>query len=273
MNEAMKEFLKSPFIHWGGMDIEGRKTVFSFGGGVDSTGMLFEFDRQNYMPDILIFADTGAERPDIYAHIKKLNKWLLDKWGKEIIIVKRKQETLEEECLRRNALPALSYGFHTCSQKHKIRPIAQWLYRNGHTNIIKIIGFDANEFDRARSALNSIEAGKNTEEKALDLKIWFPLIQWNKSRADLKKEINEIGFCASKSSCFFCPGMSRGEVRRLGKEYPELLERALELERNADLKTVKGLARGWNWAKMLEQPELFEDDEMSGVQSCGCLNW
>ena len=279
MNESMKEFLQSDFIYWSDQDKEDRKTIFSFGGGVDSTGMLFEFDRQNYMPDILIFADTGAERPDIYAHIKKLNKWLMEKWGKEIIIV-RQAETLEAEVLRRNTLPALALGFHTCSQKHKIRPIAKWLKENGHRNIIKIIGYDANEFDRARRGLTSVENGKNTEEKGIDLKLWFPLIEWNKSRKELKQEINDIGFCASKSSCFYCPAMSLTEVKQLKQFYPDLYERAIKIERGSKLDNTKGLGRSWNWEATIEAEEqqmnLFDEnswEDLKGVQSCGCINW
>lgn len=232
MTNQMREFLDSKYIHWSDMDKEDRTVVFSFGGGVDSTGMLFEFDRQGYMPDILIFADTGGERPDIYAHIEKLNKWLAKKWDKQIIIVRGK-ETLYDECIRRETLPALAMGFHTCSQKHKIRPIAKYLRANGHRKIIKILGFDAMEFDRARRGLTSVENGKNTEESGIDMKIWFPLIEWSKTRKDLIEEINEVGFCASKSSCFFCPAMSRGEVRQLDQHYPELMQKALDMEKGA----------------------------------------
>lgn len=273
MTDQMREFLDSKYTHWSDMDKEDRLVVFSFGGGVDSTGMLFEFDRQGYMPDLLIFADTGGERPDIYAHIEKLNKWLDKKWSKQILIVKNK-ETLYDECIRRETLPALAMGFHTCSQKHKIRPIAQYLRKNGHRKIIKILGFDALEFDRARRGLTSVENGKNTEEKGIDMKIWFPLIEWGKTRSDLIKEINDVGFCASKSSCFFCPAMSRGEVRQLDQHYPELMQKALDMEKGAKLDTVKGLGRSWNWGKELNQMEFWAVDEMKdNPQSCGCLNW
>lgn len=275
----IREFLDSSFIYWSDMPREDRITVFSFGGGVDSTGMLFEFDRQGYMPDLLIFADTGGERPDIYQHIEKLNKWLKKKWNKKIITV-RSKETLEEEVIRRETLPALALGFHTCSQKHKIRPIAKYLKQNDHRKIIKIIGYDANEFDRARKGLNSVELGKNTEERGLDLKLWFPLIEWGKSRKELKLEINEIGFCASKSSCFFCPAMSLNEVKQLKQYYPDLYERALKIERGAKLDNTTGLGRSWNWEEVMKgeeaQMNLFDEsswEDLKGVQTCGCLNW
>lgn len=279
MQEEIREFLDSDFTYWSDMEEGSRITVFSFGGGVDSTGMLFEFDRQGYMPDIIIFADTGGERPDIYAHIEKLNKWLKEKWDKEIIIVRGK-ETLYDECIRRETLPALAMGFHTCSQKHKIRPIAQYLRSNKITSIIKIVGFDCNEFDRARRSLNALESGKNTEEYKLDMKIWFPLIEWGKSRKDLKSEINEVGFCASKSSCFFCPAMSLNEVKQLRQYYPDLYDKAIAMEKGAKLDRTKGLGRSWNWSKTMEaedrQISLFSEEsweDLKGVQTCGCINW
>lgn len=287
MTKKLKEFLNSDFIHWSDMDKGERKTVFSFGGGVDSTGILFEFDRQKKMPDIIIFADTGDytkknkgnERDDIYEHVLRLKKWLKDKWDRELYIVRTK-ETLEDECLRRNTLPALAMGFHTCSQKHKIRPIAQWLRKNNHRKIIKIIGYDSNEFDRARRGLTSVENGQNTEEYGIDLKLWFPLIEWGKYRSDLKKEINEQGFCASKSSCFFCPAMSLEEVIQLKRHDPQKYERAIKIERGANLNNTKGLGRSWNWEQSVNnyesQGQLFDEsvmDELKGVQTCGCINW
>jgi hypothetical protein len=278
----IREFLDSSFIYWSDMPREDRITVFSFGGGVDSTGMLFEFDRQGYMPDLLIFADTGGERPDIYAHIEKLNKWLKKKWNKTIVTVRGK-ETLEDEVLRLKSLPALAYGFHTCSQKHKIRPIAKYLKTNKHLRIINIIGYDCNEFDRARKGLSAVEQGKNTEQKGIDLKLWFPLIEWGKSRKELKSEINEVGFCASKSSCFFCPAMSLSSVKQLRDSYPDLYERAIKIEKQAKFnqsKSLKGLGRSWNWGEVMKREEaqmnLFDEsswEDLKGVQTCGCLNW
>ena len=113
----------------------------------------------------------------------------------------------------------------------------------------------------------------NTEEKGIDLKLWFPLIEWGKSRQDLKTEINEVGYCASKSSCFYCPAMSYGEVRQLQKHYPDLYDRAIAIEDGAELNNTKGLGRSWSWKKAMSQGELFDLEDYEGVNTCGCLNW
>lgn len=273
MTNQMREFLDSEYIHWSDMDKEDRTVVFSFGGGVDSTGMLFEFDRQGYMPDLLIFADTGGERPDIYAHIEKLNKWLAKKWDKQIIIVKNK-ETLYEECIRLKTLPSLAFGFHTCSQKHKMRPIYKYLKSIDAKNLVMCLGYDCNEFDRARRGLDGVN--KSSYQKGFDIKLWFPLIEWGKSRDDLKREINEVGFCAAKSSCYFCPANNLSSIIRLKEYYPELYEKAVTMEVGAKDKmkgSVKGLGRRLNWERVQNQDELFDLQDMEGVTTCGCLNW
>ena len=48
--------------------------------------------------------------------------------------------------------------------------------------------------------------------------------------------------------------MTKPEIIQLGQEYPELLERALQMEDNAkdNLVTVKGLGRRFNWREFIE---------------------
>ena len=60
-----------------------------------------------------------------------------------------------------------------------------------------------------------------------------------------------------KSSCFFCPSMKKKEIQALWEDYPDLFQRAVDLEHNAadSLKTVKGLGRNWSW-------ESYHDEAM-----------
>lgn len=274
ITDQLKDFLFGAY--WSGDEIEDdRAIVFSFGAGLDSTGLLIEFAKRGCIPKHIIFADTAGERPDIYAHIERMQKWL-KKYDREITIVSNGKETLEEECIRRETLPALALGYHTCSQKHKIRPIAQYLRKHNIKKIVKIIGYDAMEFDRAKRGLTAVSEGKNTEEYGIDLKLWFPLIEYSLARKDLEKIVKDSGFCPAKSSCFYCPAMSRGEVLKLRDMYPDLLERALKIEDGAKLDNTKGLGRSWSWRELIEwddkNPTLWDMDE-AGVSTCGCVNW
>lgn len=68
-----------------------------------------------------------------------------------------------------------------------------------------------------------------------------------------------------KSACWFCPATRRVEVQRLAREHPELWQRAVAMERNAqeNLGVVKGLGRHWSWEGVgrasRDQLELFSD--------------
>ena len=68
-----------------------------------------------------------------------------------------------------------------------------------------------------------------------------------------------------KSACFFCPASKKEEIVWLREHHPELLERALAIERNAQAKltTVKGLGRSFSWSTYLDgryRLPLFGDD-------------
>jgi hypothetical protein len=68
-----------------------------------------------------------------------------------------------------------------------------------------------------------------------------------------------------KSACFYCPASKKPEILWLREQHPELLARALAIERNAQDKliSVKGLGRSFAWTDFLDRADdlpLF----------CGC---
>ena len=106
--------------------------VIGYGGGVNSTAMLIECCRRGVKVDLILFADTGGERPETYSYVVGFSAWLISKGYPPITIVNRVRrdgsiETLEQECHRLSCLPSLAYGFKTCSQKHKIQPLASFV--------------------------------------------------------------------------------------------------------------------------------------------------
>jgi 3'-phosphoadenosine 5'-phosphosulfate sulfotransferase (PAPS reductase)/FAD synthetase len=100
--------------------------VIAYGGGLNSTAMLVGFRERGIVPDLLLFADTGAERPETYAHVKQMSEFTQLWWGLEIETVrstyKGEPEGLDDECIRKSLLPSLAYGRKACSMKHKINP-------------------------------------------------------------------------------------------------------------------------------------------------------
>ena len=252
--------------------------VVAFGGGVDSTAMVLGLIENKKQIDLILFADTGAERPETYAHIDKFSAWLKGKGYPEIIIVKRTRrdgslETLEEECLRRNNLPAIAYGFKSCSEKHKIRPqnkfmnhwqpaLDTWAAGN---KCVKYIGYDANETRRAENVANRNDP-KYVHE--------YPLIEWDWDRDDCLAIIEKYGFTnVGKSACFFCPSSRKTEVIELHNKHPDLLARALKIESQAELTTIKGLGRNYSWQSLIDLHLKNEPLPNVGFElPCGCVD-
>src|ERR1044072_1684986 len=89
--------------------------TLAFGAGLDSTGILagwYESGLQMIDPiHVIVFADTGGERPHTYEFIETMQTWLREHGFPPITIVRKggRQETLEENCLRMNMLPSLAY--------------------------------------------------------------------------------------------------------------------------------------------------------------------
>ncbi len=58
--------------------------VCSFSGGKDSTAMLLRMLEARMKVDVILFCDTGLEFPQLYEHIRKVERNI----GREIAIVK-----------------------------------------------------------------------------------------------------------------------------------------------------------------------------------------
>ena len=243
--------------------------IVSYGGGTNSTAMLIECAKRGIDVEYILFADTGGERPHTYAYVEMFSKWCVDNGLPRIHTVKRKI-TLETDCLRRGALPSIAYGFKTCSQRWKIGPQDKYLNNCDSTKeewaegrkITKLIGFDADESHRT----------KDFEDKKYIAK--YPLVEWDMGRDECIKVIEDAGLCLpGKSACFFCPSSKASEIRQLAKVYPDLADRAIAMERNAELTQVKGLGRNFAWADLLSQSEMFDDDYGTTPEmTCGCYD-
>lgn len=230
--------------------------IVAFGGGVDSTAMILGLYESKRPIDLILFADTGGERPETYAHIKNFSNWLINHDLPPIIIVRRTRkdgtfENLEEECHRSKSLPSIAYGYKRCSLKHKIapqdkycnhwQPAVDW-WKTGE-KCVKYIGYDAGESHRADNA------AKRDDPK---YEYQYPLIEWQWDRQECldiieKHGINNVG----KSACFFCPSSRHKEIVDLYEKHPDLLQRALEIENNAELNTIKGLGRNYAWSEVI----------------------
>jgi len=256
--------------------------VVSFGGGTNSAAMIIGMYKKNIPIDLILFADTGSEMPYTYEFIEVFNSWLCERGLPLITPVGHytkdgKRLTLEDECLRSNTLPSIAYGYKKCSHKHKISP--QDKYCNNHIRCKKIwasgervhkyIGYDYGEARRVNHAIPHDEVNKKYI-------VHYPLFDWGWSRDECAEVIMDEGIMLpGKSSCFFCPSMKKHEIKQLWHQYPELFNRAVEIERKAapTLITVKGLGRKWSWEDFYKatnmQMTLFDFEDAPGGCICG----
>ena len=202
--------------------------IVSCGMGVDSIAVLIGLWKRGIKPDLIIFADVGAEREKTYEYIAILNAWLREVWGMEVVIVRYQAKnfkhwppyhTIEENILTNASLPAIAYGGHTCSAKWKIAPInayvSEWkpaieCWRDGG-KVRKAIGFEFSPHELRRSKRCGTFAIQDDEAEKYDF--WFPLQEWKWNRAQCVAEIKSVGLPEPcKSSCYFCTAMKPHEV-------------------------------------------------------------
>jgi len=240
-----------------------------YGGGTDSTAELIEMVKRKIIPDVILFADTKAERPETYWYVTMFSLWLVSQGAPPITVVSG-EVTLEEDCLKRKALPGLAYGFKSCSEHFKARPQNKYMNQfplaietwEKDEKIIRAIGYEYGEERRMR---------ESTDKKYVN---WFPLIEWEMDRDACIKTIANAGLPQpGKSSCFFCPSMKKREIFELRDSHPDLLKRALAMEANAELTTISGLGRSYAWADLIRNDEnqmkMFVDVV---EQTCGCYD-
>lgn len=241
--------------------------IVSYGAGVDSTAMLVGMYQRFEKPDLILFADTGSEKPETYAYLPVINAWL-DRIGwPRVTVVKNPRpksgdKSLHESCLRNSVLPALAFGRHQCSLVWKRDPqvafVKKWqpaieTWARGEL-VTFCVGYDAGPRDSCRSYKAEGKASAGFQNR-------FPLIEWGWDRDRCVAEIAAAGLPVPvKSACFFCPASKKAEVTWLAGHHPSLAAIAVEMERRASargLRTVKGLGRRFAWTELLAQAASF----------------
>ena len=268
------------------------KTIVSYGAGLDSTAVLVEMYNRGWRPDLILFADPGAEHPETYDYIPIMNTWLRSVGFPEITVV-RYQPTrvaywsLEEKCLRNETLPSLAYGgsFHSCALVFKRDTQDKFLkiWAAPHVaaggKLVHVIGYDSSVSDLKRAgkanklhaAMRASIAKRAAEGKKPLASQWsvangvyaYPLQDWGLERGQLAAIVEAAGLpVPRKSCCYFCPASKPAEVVELRQNHPELFERAVAIEDRArtgkhGLKTKQGLGMGgwsWNWLRDVDDP-------------------
>ena len=259
--------------------LAGRMLALCFGSGVDSTAMLVALREAGITPDVITFADTGGEKPETLAHVAATNQ-VLAAWGWPAIDIVRKvplaatgYDDLYGNCLANETLPSLAFGLKSCSVKWKAVPQDQFLkgVKSGQNSrpphplwhraqatgerIVKLIGYDCGRADMRRSS--RLKQADDEFDFAYPLQI----IGWD--RQECVNAITTVlgaGMVPVKSACYFCPASKRWEIMWLAGHHPELLDRALLLERQAltgKHSRFDTVEFGASWEDLVKNAESF----------------
>lgn len=250
--------------------------VLSYGGGTNSTAMLILMKRRGERPALTMFADTGDEKPETYAHLDVMQKWCAENGFPPITVVRNqlpqgiKDGSLYGECLRLGTLPAKVFGGSSCSMKWKVEPQRRhqkaWMAENGVDYVRHFVGYDADEAHRA----NRPSTLKAVESRATFERTEYPLIEADMGRDECIALIDDEGLPRpGKSACFMCPSSKKPEVRWLKATHPPLYAMAVALEDRAingdgqaPRAQVNGLGRHWNW-------KTFDGQDNAAPEPCG----
>jgi len=258
-------------------------TVVNYGGGVNSTALCCLAVQRGLPIDVVVFADTGSERPETYAYLATFSAYLQAHGLPALDIVrwirvqgeKRGQFIpLHTWCETEQSVPSRAYGFSGCTSKWKQQPADKFvrahpLVAAAHARgevVERWIGFDADEPHRAERML-----AKNP-----DPTLWrwrAPLVEWGLGRADCLAAIAAAGLPSpGKSACWMCPSSKKSDIDTLGRDHPELLARALKMEQAAiasgNLVSRAGLGGRLNWTQYVAAKAGLEPEDAP----CGCYD-
>ena len=259
--------------------LEGRLIALCFGAGVDSTAMMVALKVAGITPSVITFADLKSEKSATYAHLAKMQEVMKD-WGwPEISVVSK--ETLDSteyndlygNCTSNQTLPSLAFGMKSCSLKWKAMPQDNFLMgvkrgpnkkdshpvwdeaKSSGMKIIKLIGYDCGKADMRRS--------KNIPAEDANFEYYYPLqiVGWKRQEC-VQAIIDVLGenYVPVKSACFFCPASKEWELYWLAAYEPDLLEKALYMERVALTgrhSRFDTLIVGKSWEEMITSGERF----------------
>lgn len=194
--------------------------ILSFGGGVNSVALMIWLIRERHPLDEVVFADTGAELPETYAYLPRVEDFLSrHRIPLRILAARVRGRDLYETCWDRKVFPSAIWRWST--RDFKVKPILRY-YRslNVHVNQYLAIAYD--EFDRMRTS--QVPYVTNL----------YPLVDHKMTRVQCVDLIQETGLpLPVKSSCFFCPFSSLDRWKWLYENHPDLYEKAIALEENS----------------------------------------
>lgn len=205
--------------------------VMSVSGGKDSTACALAL-READVPFRMVFADTGWEAPETYAHLDHLR----DKLG-AIDVVRSERGGLVDIARRKAGFPMRQGRW--CTKDLKVYPLRAFhdrLSEETGAETVSVVGIRASESDQ-RAKMVAWE-----ESEGWGGLVWRPILAW--SIDDVLAihhrhgiEVNPLYKRGhSRVGCYPCIFANKEEIRLIAKHAPERIDqiRALEVELTAE---------------------------------------
>lgn len=220
--------------------------ICGISGGKDSSALALYLRRTRPELDVeYFFCDTGAELPETYEYLGKLEAVL----AKPITRLNAERGFDHWFEMFRGALP--SPQMRWCTKNMKIKPIEEWI---GDDEAISYVAIRADENNR-----------KGYISTKPNITAVFPFIEDEVRHDDVLRILDDAGLglpdyysWRTRSGCYFCFYQRKAEWVGLADRHPELFERAQQIERknlmevgvdgDADYSEYAS-AQGYTWSR------------------------
>jgi hypothetical protein len=193
--------------------------IIPVSGGADSTALAIYLHEQfPHVPFVIVYTDTGAEEPEIYTSLERLEEYL----GKKIVRL-GEERTLYQLIEEWNGyLPSSQARF--CTRELKLVPFRKWLEQFEGKQKHMFVGIRADESTRVAFTIDEV----NTEMPFLDMGIGREGV--------FGKLVETIGIPKfysrrSRSGCSVCFFQRRQELVGLFQERPDEFAKGAQYEK------------------------------------------
>lgn len=231
--------------------------ICGLSGGKDSSALAV-YLRDKVQGMEYFFCDTGAELPETYEYLTRLEVIL----GSPIVRLNAQRGFDHWFEVFRGALP--SPQMRWCTKHMKIKPIEEWI---GEESAVSYVAIRKDESNRK----GYISTKPNIQTR-------FPFIEDGIDHDGVIRILDDAGIGLPKyydwrtrSGCYFCFYQRKAEWVGLAERHPELFERAVAIERkvlqdagingDADFSSQAMSGRQYTWSGGETLPELVKRRE------------
>ncbi|MEU1413711.1 phosphoadenosine phosphosulfate reductase family protein [Streptomyces sp. NPDC005731] len=226
-----------------GADTQKVRHVLGISGGKDSSALAVYM--RNRVPEMeYFFCDTGAELPETYEYLNRLEAAL----GKSIVRLNADRDFDHWMEVYQGTLP--SPQMRWCTKNLKIKPLEDWV---GDDKVISYVAIRADE-----NRLGYVSTKPNIDAV-------FPFRDDGIDKDGVMRILDEAGIglpdyyeWRTRSGCYFCFFQRKHEWVGLKERHPDLFDRAVEYEEKVRFRHTAMKGRNYTWSQGESLPELIE---------------